>query len=248
VPVGIARTRPAADGRRGVREVAALNAAALAAARRSVYIEAQYLAALSIADRVAALLERRAGPEVVILVWRQAIGWLERFAMGSNRDRLLRRLAAADRHGRLRAYWLAVPGQPEREIELHAKLIIVDDVFVRIGSSNLSSRSLGVDTECDLAIEARGPSTRAAIARLRNSLLAEHLVRSPEEVGRAIAEGGLIAAIERLNPGRGRLRPYPIESDDGPKEPLPGTALLDPAEPLDLDYLARTLRSGLFAR
>jgi phosphatidylserine/phosphatidylglycerophosphate/cardiolipin synthase-like enzyme len=248
VPVGIARTRPPVDDRPAVQEVAALNAAALAGARRSVYIEAQYLAAQPVADQLIELLDRADGPEIVILVWRQAIGWLERFAMGSNRDRLLRRLAAADRHERLRAYWVAVPGELEVEVNLHAKLIIVDDAFVRIGSSNLNNRSLGLDTECDLAIEASDPSTRAAIARLRNTLLAEHLVRSPEEVGRAIAEGGLIAAIERLNPGRGRLRPYPIDPDDGPKEPFPGTALLDPAEPLDLDYLARTLRSGLFAR
>ena len=247
VPVGIARTRPTMDGGGGVNEVAALNDAALASARRSVYIEAQYLAAQPVADRLTALLERRRGPEIVILVWRQAIGWLERFAMGSNRDRLLRRLAAADRCGRLRAYWLGLPDDPEREIELHSKLIIVDDVFVRIGSSNLNNRSLGVDTECDLAIEATDPGTRAAIAELRNTLLAEHLVRSPAEVGRAVAEGGLIAAIERLNPGRGRLRPYEIDPDDGPKEPLPGTALLDPAEPLDLDYLGRMLRNGLLS-
>ena len=245
VPVGIARTRPEMDGEPGVSEVAALNAAALAAARRSVYIEAQYLGARPVADRLAALLERADGPEIVILVWRQAIGWLERFAMGSNRDRLLRRLAAADRHGRLRAYWLAAPGESEREINLHAKLLIVDDSFVRIGSSNLNNRSLGLDTECDLAIEASDPGTRTAIAGLRNTLLAEHLVRSPEEVGRAIAEQGLIAAIERLNRGNGRLRPYRIDPDDGPKEPVPGTALLDPAEPLDLDYVRRIVRHGL---
>jgi phosphatidylserine/phosphatidylglycerophosphate/cardiolipin synthase-like enzyme len=200
-----------------------------------------------VADRLAALLQRPHGPDIVILVWRQAIGWLERFAMGSNRDRLLRRLAAADRHGRLRGYWLAVPGEPEREINLHAKLLIVDDTLVRIGSSNLNNRSLGLDTECDLAIEALDQGTRTAIARLRNTLLAEHLVRSPEEVGRAIAEHGLIAAIERLNPGQGRLRPYPINPDDGAKEPFAGTALLDPAEPLDLDYIRRVLRHGLFS-
>ncbi|HEX5796633.1 MAG TPA: hypothetical protein VFY19_12395, partial [Geminicoccaceae bacterium] len=63
VPVGIARTRPAAERRAAVQEVAALNVAALAAARRSVYIEAQYLAASSVADRLALLLERADGPE-----------------------------------------------------------------------------------------------------------------------------------------------------------------------------------------
>ena len=245
VPVGIARTRPGMNGKPGVSEVAALNAAALAAARRSVYIEAQYLGARPVADKLATLLERAHEPEIVILVWRQAIGWLERFAMGSNRDRLLRRLADADRHDRLRAYWLAAPGEPEHEINLHAKLLIVDDTFVRIGSSNLNNRSLGFDTECDLAIEASDARTRTAIARLRNTLLAEHLARPPEDVGRAIAEQGLIAAIERLNPGKGRLRRYQIDPEDGSKESFPGTALLDPAEPLSVDYLGRKLQRAL---
>ncbi|MGH6900903.1 MAG: phospholipase D-like domain-containing protein, partial [Geminicoccaceae bacterium] len=219
-----------------------LNAAALAAARRAVYIEAQYLAAQPVADRLAELLGRPHGPEIVILVWRQAIGWIERFAMGANRDRLLRRLAAADRHDRLRAYWLGVPHDPEGEINLHAKLVIVDDVFVRIGSSNLNHRSLGFDSECDLAIEATDAQARAAIARVRSRLLAEHLARPIAEVEQAVAEEGLIAAIERLNPERGRLRRHQIQPDAGSQEPIAGTALLDPSEPPDLDYLRRWLR------
>ena len=243
VPVGIARTRPAMKGRESASEVAELNAAALAAARCAVYIEAQYLGAVSVADCLAELLGRAEGPAIVIVVWRQAIGWIEQFAMGSNRDRLLRRLAAADRHDRLRAYWLGAPDDPEREINLHAKLIIVDDVFVRIGSSNLNNRSLGFDSECDLAIEAPDAKARAAIARLRSTLLAEHLVRPVEEVEQAVAEEGLIAAIERLNRERGRLRRHQIEPDAGSKEPIAGTTLLDPAEPPDLDYLRRRLRA-----
>ena len=242
VPVGIARTRPAMDGRPGVSEVAELNAAALAAARRAVYIEAQYLSAVPVADHLAEALGRADGPEVVLLVWRRALGWLERFAMGSNRDRLLRRLAAADRHDRLRAYWLGDPDDPEREVNLHAKLMIVDDTFVRIGSSNLNNRSLGFDSECDLAIEAPDARVSAGIARLRSTLLAEHLRRPIDEVEQAIAKEGLIAAIERLNRDRGRLRRYQIEPDAGPTEPIPGTALLDPAEPLDLAHLKRRLQ------
>jgi len=243
VPVGIARTRPATHGRSEVSEVAALNTRALKAARRAVYIEAQYLASQPVVDRLAELLGRPDGPEIVLLVWRHATGWLERFAMASNRDRLLRRLAAADRHNRLRAYWLGLADEPEGEINLHAKLIIVDDVFVRIGSSNLNNRSLGLDTECDLAIEAPDARARAAIARLRSMLLAEHLARPVEAVEQAVAEEGLIAAIERLNREGGRLRRYQIEPDAGSKEPIAATTLLDPAEPPDLDYLRRQLRT-----
>jgi phosphatidylserine/phosphatidylglycerophosphate/cardiolipin synthase-like enzyme len=246
LPVAIARTRPATGDRPGIKEVAALNAAALAAAHRSVYLEAQYLSSPLIADQLVELLQRADPPEIVLVVWHEAIGWLERFLMGSNRERLLRRLADADRQGRLRAYWLGMPGQPEREINLHSKLMIVDDAFARIGSSNLNNRSLGFDTECDLAIEAQDKATAEAIARLRNTLLAEHLGRPVEEVAQAASAHGLIGAIERLNHGDRRLVPFRIDPDSGSKEPIPGTPLLDPTEPLDLDYIGRQLRTALW--
>jgi phosphatidylserine/phosphatidylglycerophosphate/cardiolipin synthase-like enzyme len=243
VQVGIARTRA---GKRAVAEVAQLNAAALAAARRCVYMEAQYFSAAPVVDRLAEMLKRGAGPEIVVLIWREARGWLERFAMGSNRDRALRRLAQADVHGRFRAYWRRVAGRSEQEVKLHSKLIVVDDVFVRIGSSNLNNRSLGFDTECDLAIEAADRITRNAIADLRADLLAEHLRCSPDDVRRHIDESGLIDAIESLKASGGLLQPYGIEPDTGATEPLAGTEVLDPAEPLDLDYLTRALRDRFF--
>ena len=38
---------------------------------------------------------------------------------------------------------------------VHSKVMIVDDRLLRVGSANLNNRSMGTDTECDLAIEAR---------------------------------------------------------------------------------------------
>jgi phosphatidylserine/phosphatidylglycerophosphate/cardiolipin synthase-like enzyme len=243
VEVGFARTRPRMAGRPAVTEVADLNDAALSAARRSVYLETQYLTAQRVVDRLAELLERGdSAPEIVALVWEDATGWIERFAMGSNRERMLRRLAALDLYGRLRVYKLVTAGDPNVEVALHSKLIIVDDRFVRIGSSNLNNRSLGLDTECDLAIEAADASTAAAITALRSRLLAEHLSCSPREVADAIDAYGLIGAIEHLNNGAGRLRRYLLDPHDGgPTEPITGTALLDPDEPLDLDWLRSRL-------
>jgi phosphatidylserine/phosphatidylglycerophosphate/cardiolipin synthase-like enzyme len=245
VDVGIARTRPRLGERPEAAEVAELNDAALAAATRSVYIESQYLTASRIADRLVELLARDDPPEIVLLVWGDAIGWIERFAMSSNRERILRRLAAADHRDRLRAYRLVCDADDEREILLHSKLIIVDDKFLRIGSSNLSNRSLGVDTECDLAVEGIDTDARAGIRDLESRLLAEHLQQPVTAVREAIADAGRIATIERLNAAHGRLRRYRIDPNDGPLEPLPGTDLLDPGEPIDIDYLGRTLRERL---
>jgi phosphatidylserine/phosphatidylglycerophosphate/cardiolipin synthase-like enzyme len=64
-------------------------------------------------------------------------------------------------------------GEPY-SIHVHAKVLIVDDRFLRVGSSNLNNRSMGFDTECDLAIEASTAAQRRSIAAVRARLVAEH--------------------------------------------------------------------------
>jgi phospholipase D1/2 len=93
---------------------------------------------------------------------------------------------------------------------VHAKIMVVDDVLLRVGSSNLNNRSMGLDTECDLIIEADPDSAedapvRAAIRSVRADLLAEHMGRDVETVTRKIDERrSVIAAIEALNASQGR--------------------------------------------
>ena len=61
-------------------------------------------------------------------------------------------LGRSDRFGRLRVYTPVTAG--EQPIYVHAKIMIVDDRLLRVGSSNLNNRSMGYDAECDLALEA----------------------------------------------------------------------------------------------
>src|SRR3569833_4108124 len=87
--------------------------------------------------------------------------------------------------------------------------MVVDDDFVRVGSSKLNNRSMLLDTECELAVEARGERSIAeAIAGFRNRLLGEHLHASIEEVARQPQEqGSLLAAIECLRTDARTLKP-----------------------------------------
>src|SRR3546814_6395466 len=79
-----------------------------------------------------------------------------------------------------------------------AKVMIVDDRLLRVGSANLNNRSMGTDTECDLALEASDANERQAIARLCHRLLAEHLNREPEEIAALVAkEDSLLAVVAR---------------------------------------------------
>jgi phosphatidylserine/phosphatidylglycerophosphate/cardiolipin synthase-like enzyme len=208
-PVGIARTEPRFAGREAVREVEALFLASIAAARRWIYAENQYLTSRRVVDALAARLREPRGPEIVLVLPARCPAWLEETSMGPLRARSLVRLRASDVHGRLRAYFPRVG--PDGCVNVHAKVMVVDDALARVGSANLSNRSLELDTECDLAIEARGrPDLERAIARFRDDLVAEHLGAAESDVADLLrARGSLIEAIEALRGGARTLEAAP---------------------------------------
>jgi phospholipase D1/2 len=174
VEVALARTVPVGAGRHAVKEVEALYLDMIAAAQRYIYIESQYFTAKGLGEALAARLAEPHGPEVVVVSRLDSSGWLEAPTMEALRTVLLHRLQDADPYGRFSAWYPDSPGQPCCEV--HSKLMIVDDEWLRVGSANFANRSMGLDTECDLVIEAAGnPGTRVAIAAARNMLLAEHL-------------------------------------------------------------------------
>jgi phosphatidylserine/phosphatidylglycerophosphate/cardiolipin synthase-like enzyme len=236
-PIAIARTYPAWGEQPAVNEAAALTLDALSAARETIYIEAQYMTAPYVGDVLERHLADPDGPEIVVIQTHESHGWAEELVMGTNRDRLIRRLRKCDHHSRLRVYYPVVPGSEDGECQvlIHSKVIIVDNVFLRIGSSNLNNRSIGLDSECDAAIEATTEEMRQTIVQLRNRLIAEHLEVDPETFSGAIAsnDGSVIAAIEQFNTGVRSLRAFKAMSDDGPDVPATGTGLLDPLEPFE---------------
>jgi len=240
VPIAIARTEPARRGRAAVQEVQQLYLDAIAAAMDSIYIENQYFTARCLAEAIEKRLGDPEGPEVVLVLPRKTGGWLEQVTMDVVRSRILDRLCAADRHGRLRVYYPHQLGLGDDCIIVHAKLLIVDDRLLRIGSSNASNRSMGLDTECDLAIEADGarPAIAQCIAALRARLLAEHLGCKPDDISAALREqGSLIRAIDELRCDRRSLRNLDWSIDPEVAHMVPDAALLDPSEPLSPDYV-----------
>jgi phospholipase D1/2 len=79
---------------------------------------------------------------------------------------------------------------------VHSKVMIVDDSFVRIGSANISNRSMAVDTECDVAVDAGGNArTRGGIRRIRDRLVAEHLHVRTADLCREIERAGSVRAV-----------------------------------------------------
>ncbi|GAB6039884.1 VTT domain-containing protein [Endothiovibrio diazotrophicus] len=234
VKVAIARTVAEYDGRPEVREVERLYLESIAAAERFIYIENQYLTAHCIREALVERLCGEEGPEVVVVMPRETGGWLEQHTMDVLRHRLVSRLAEADAHGRLRIYYPRLAASPEVALMVHAKVMVVDDRLLRVGSSNLSNRSMGLDTECDLVIEAAGRETREAIAAFRNRLLAEHLGVDPAQVAGAFVEcPSLFAVIDRLADGERTLRPLDPVVAPEVDQLVPESELLDPERPID---------------
>ncbi len=242
VRVAIARTEPACQGRSAVREVERLYLDAIAAAQRSIYIENQYLTSVVICDALARRIEEPEGPEVVIVTGKSTCGWLSQATMDVLRAKFVHKLQQRDHQGRLRVLYPENPELGETNINVHSKVMVVDDIFVRVGSSNLNNRSMGIDTECDLAFESEGREDLCtAITGFRNRLLAEHLGVEPKQVAQATASlGSLTRAIDAVS-GNGRtLRPVPLllEVPEVVEEFVSETTLVDPEEPIDPDRLA----------
>jgi phosphatidylserine/phosphatidylglycerophosphate/cardiolipin synthase-like enzyme len=202
-PVGVVRTEPAWHGRPLVEEWMALTLRSIALAERTLYLENQYFTSPVIAEALARRLTDANGPEIVLVSTEHSPSYFDKITMDRARSIAVRRLREADVFGRLR---LLSPHTPHgKPIIVHAKVTIVDDRLVRIGSANLNNRSGGLDTEIELAIEAQAGEHSAAIIGLRNRLVGHYFGRSAADVATAIERrGGLIGAIDQLNT-RGRL-------------------------------------------
>jgi phosphatidylserine/phosphatidylglycerophosphate/cardiolipin synthase-like enzyme/membrane protein DedA with SNARE-associated domain len=239
VDVGIARSLPPRGELPAVREVEKLYLDMIAAARRTIYIENQYFTA----PRLAAALEKRlgepSGPEIVLVLRLLSHGWLEEATMHVLRTRLIQRLRQADRHGRFRVYYPHLPGLAEGQcIDIHSKVMIVDDAVLRIGSANLCNRSMAFDSECDLVVESRGQARVAgAIAGWREKLLAEHLDTQPERIREEIERTGSVnGAIAKFRDQPRTLRQLE-ELPEWSDTVLTVAAVADPEEPIALETL-----------
>jgi phosphatidylserine/phosphatidylglycerophosphate/cardiolipin synthase-like enzyme len=213
-PFAVARTTPTWKKQEGAEECLALHLAGIAAAKKTIYIENQYLASRLIVEALALRLEEPDGPEIVTIGPSASPSYFDQMTMDTARTLAMNRLLDADKFGHFRAFCARTP--EDHPIIVHAKIAIIDDWLLRVGSTNLNNRSMGLDSECDVAIEARDDETRMGIRAFRNREIAHFLGRQPEEVVAAIIEHGSIgSAIDALDSSPRRLRPMVKEEVGG---------------------------------
>jgi phosphatidylserine/phosphatidylglycerophosphate/cardiolipin synthase-like enzyme len=247
MPVAISRTLPPVAGNAHVGEIEQLYIDLIGSAQRFIYAESQYFASRRIAEAIARRLREPNGPEIVLVNPLTADGWLEPIAMDTARARLVEALRRIDTDGRLRVYHPQTAGGVP--IYVHAKIMVVDDEVLRIGSSNMNNRSLGLDTECDVTFDSRtgGGDEERTIRAIRIGLIAEHLGREPDEVESAIgAQGSMIRAIEALRDEGRSLIPYVTPNLNAIETWLADNEVLDPERPDEMFEM--TAKSGLFRR
>ena len=246
IAVGIARTQPRFEQQAELREVEALFLDSVAAAERTIYIENQFLSWVRIAEAIATRLGERPQLEVLIVGPATHASWIEARSMRNGQIRFMQILRDSGHANRIRVV-SPVVRQDSRTAHtmVHAKVMIVDDVLLHVGSANLNNRSMGTDTECDVAIEAGSEAERAGIAAVRSRLIADHCGVSVDDVAAAFAEhGSLLALADRLSANGHSLQPI----DDGPPDHNDWAAYLegiaDPEEPIGAEAFAEKFLGG----
>jgi len=226
----------APDGMRGIEHA---YRQVIRGARRLIYLENQYLWSDEIVDDLIALVQHPPTPEfriVIVLPLRAADGkW--------DNDQRVETLRAADRAGRVVSIYSLYASGPSsgkkafhyRPIYVHAKVAVVDDEWVLVGSANINLRGFETDSELDAFIH------DAEFARaLRVRLWAEHLARAEEQVAalppahvvdalwKSQAEENARLMAEERRPLNGSVMQYQVGH-------IPGAWLLEAFQALTLE-------------
>ncbi|MBD63622.1 MAG: hypothetical protein CME62_00310 [Halobacteriovoraceae bacterium] len=168
-------------------------------AKHYMYFESQYLTSADFVEALAQKLEANTeGVEVILVISNDWSGYFEERILGAISQRNLKRLLEADKYKKLQLVTPCIHRDGKKHfIKVHSKISIIDDVFIRVGSSNLNERSLHLDSEIDFSLEAQNPIQRMQIKKLLHDLLAEHTGVSLEEVSKKLNDLSLCEYIEK---------------------------------------------------
>jgi phosphatidylserine/phosphatidylglycerophosphate/cardiolipin synthase-like enzyme/uncharacterized membrane protein YdjX (TVP38/TMEM64 family) len=228
--MGIALTQPRYDAIAEQREVEELFLDSIDLAEREIYIENQFLTRLNIAGRLIQRMRDKPELEILVIAPHTHESWIEARTMRVGRIAFRKAFEDAGMTDRIRfRFPKVVKGDAKTDTMVHSKVMFVDDVFLRVGSANLNNRSMGTDTECDLAIHATDDKMRAAITRIRNTLIADHCGVTAEDAAQSLARTRSLLKTADTLEGRGHSL---CEIEDGkPDREEVASAIMAVADP-----------------
>lgn len=245
--IAIARTVPPLGEQEGIHEIQQLYIDMINTAETSIYLENQYFATDSIAEVLAARLRECPDLEVIMVSSKEPYGFLEGHSMASGQRRFMAHFDDHDLLDRVRFVYPRVPDDSDagQDVQIHAKLTVVDDRLFRVGSANLNNRSMGTDGECDLALEASSDADRKKVTGIRNDLLAEHLGMTIDQVSEGVQRHGSMRSFidSRKNEGRTLVEiDYGVEANDQVANLV--RTIADPERPGDVSQFAGDMLSA----
>jgi phosphatidylserine/phosphatidylglycerophosphate/cardiolipin synthase-like enzyme len=243
VAVSQTRVTPSEEPDPPLRHIRQLYLDAIASADKLIYIENQYFTSRAVLRAMVERLEDAARPklQIVILMPRGGDSPKEKFALATAQNFVLGaiRNAAQDHGHSFRAFFSGSRDEAGEVVPtfIHAKLLIVDDRLLTIGSANLTNRSFGLDSELNLTWATESNAVHDDIAHLRASLLAEHSGTTDPQSWVAI--DGLTERLDAAERADTRLHQLDIAESDS-QDPLL-SLITDPVSPVDSAELDRRL-------
>jgi len=210
----------------GERSIVRAYQRAFARARRLIFVEDQYMWSREVADLFASALQREPELRVIVIVPRVP----DRNGVVSGPPH---RIAQLDLVGRLREVaadrfaMYDIENDAGTPIYVHAKTVVIDDVWAAVGSDNLNRRSWTHDSELSIAVldsvrDRRAPADPAGLGdgarvfarNLRLSLLREHTgLGSDDELLDPVE------AFERVRAAADALDSWHRDGENGPRPP-----------------------------
>lgn len=228
VEVSIARTRGSFKAYPEIREIEKAYIDLIDSAEDLVFIENQYLTSEAVCDAIEVSIKKEKGPRIIVLLPERWGSWLEEKIMWAMRKRKIIELRKADKGGRLELYTCKLAGGKRNVLKIHSKIMTVDNRYVMIGSANLSNRSMGLDTECNLIVDCSNDEQKQKVVnRFRADLLAEHSGMPADKFDLENLKNGPLSKILQGQENKSRF----IEE-------------IEPVEPDDLDEIISESRLG----
>jgi len=173
-PVMLALTRSDPDPEQNnTHQIKEVYHAMINAASKFIYIEDQYFSSDSVTRAVSQQLQREDGPEVIIVMPRELPDALGRLTMGVSASMHLAKLMESDLHGRLGIFNMVSPDDPDVDVKVHSKLMLVDGRYLTIGSANINQRSFNFDVELNIVLDAQESDSPNCVQELEDRMLAQ---------------------------------------------------------------------------
>ena len=197
VDCALARTIPFMDEVEPVQEVRHMLLDLISEAERIIYIENQFTSRQEIAEALNRRMKEKPDLHVVVVSSYEPKGKFECEAFWAGRIEFKKILEKGVDPERVVMTYSSITDEHGQHAtkRIHSKVMTIDDRYAVIGSSNISNRSMSLDTEIDMVLFGNNEENRREVARIRNDLLAEHTGRTVEQVAALMEEPNPVRAL-----------------------------------------------------